>query len=183
MTEAELYRLIPAEFVAARDAWARALAAGGERAEAARVRKLRRPSAALWATNQLAHADRPVLLAYVEAHERARDRHLRSLEDPRDPKRSRLARTATRQERLLLEDLVGRAEAHLTSSGLGARPAHLAQVKVNLRAAVIRPEVRERLLGGILPADQEEPGFSALAVPLAEQRPGWLLDPGSDPSS
>lgn len=50
----DLFGLDPNEFVAARDQLARELKAAGEKEESAAVRKLRRPTVALWALNQVA---------------------------------------------------------------------------------------------------------------------------------
>ncbi len=56
-----LYGLPPGEFVTACNRLARALSQAGERAAAARVKALRRPSLPVWAVNQLVSPTRPVL--------------------------------------------------------------------------------------------------------------------------
>jgi hypothetical protein len=48
----ELYRLVPGDFVAARNARAKEAAAAGDRALAAEIRALPKPSAAAWALNE-----------------------------------------------------------------------------------------------------------------------------------
>src|SRR5437763_4336427 len=50
----ELYGLPPDRFIAERDALVRALRSDGQREEAAAVARLRKPSVAAWAVNQLA---------------------------------------------------------------------------------------------------------------------------------
>ena len=54
---ARLYGLPLDEFTAERDAVAKRLRADGEREEAARIKKLRKPSVPAWAVNQAARAD------------------------------------------------------------------------------------------------------------------------------
>ena len=53
---ASLYSVVPAEFVTARDARVKAARAGGDTELAARVKALRRPSAAAWLVNLLAQS-------------------------------------------------------------------------------------------------------------------------------
>ena len=53
----ELYGLDPGEFVAARNALAKQIKAGGDKARGAEVAKLPRPSIVAWALNQAARRD------------------------------------------------------------------------------------------------------------------------------
>ncbi|MFL5380761.1 MAG: hypothetical protein ACJ787_22825, partial [Myxococcales bacterium] len=64
---AELFAKPPAEFTAARSALAKELRKEGDEEDAKRVLALRRPTAALWAANQLARRDEEALEALVEA--------------------------------------------------------------------------------------------------------------------
>ena len=62
----KLYAVPLAAFTRERDALAAALKKADHAAQARAVRQLRRPSAALWATNQLAHTDTERLAAFLD---------------------------------------------------------------------------------------------------------------------
>lgn len=173
MTEEELYARPPGEFVAARNAWAKALAAEGDKSEAARVKKLPRPTASVWVANRLALVQRHALLGYLQAHLRARDRQLRALASKSETDKQ-LAATAARQERMMLDALMEAAPAQVAELGQAATRTLLERVRTNLRAAVIHDAHRDALERGVLARDLEEPGFSALALPLAAAKPEWL---------
>ena len=61
------------EFVAERDALAKRLRADGDREAADRVKALRKPSAAVWAVNQLARRQQKDYRALLEAGDRLRE--------------------------------------------------------------------------------------------------------------
>lgn len=171
--ERALYALEPAAFTAARNALAKALRSEGQKDEAARVAKLARPTAAVWALNALARAERTPLAAYLEGHHRARDRQLRALSAPGSESQS-LAATAARQERRLLDTAVEAAGRQLEQSGQKATRATLERMQTTLRAVVIEPELQRRLEEGWLDRELEEPGFGALAAAISAQSPEWL---------
>ena len=77
---AKLYAVPLGAFTRERDALAAALTKDKRADEARAVRQLRRPSAPLWATNQLAHAERERLDAFLEGIVQVRKAQLR---DPR----------------------------------------------------------------------------------------------------
>jgi hypothetical protein len=68
-----LYDVEPSEFVAARNALVKALKAEGEKAEAARIAALRRPSPGAWALNTVARRDGPLVKVALEAVRSLRD--------------------------------------------------------------------------------------------------------------
>jgi len=68
----ELFDLDPNDFVAARDALARELKAAGDKDNAAELMKLRRPTVALWALNQVARRDASAVDELLERAEAAR---------------------------------------------------------------------------------------------------------------
>jgi hypothetical protein len=76
----QLYRVPPSAFTRERTAMATALRKGGQPAQGHAVSQLRRPSAPLWATNQLAHEDPKRLAGFIDSVERVRRMQLR---DPR----------------------------------------------------------------------------------------------------
>ena len=92
----DLFELDPAEFVAARDELARELKAQGQPDEAAAIRKLRRPTVAVWAVNQVARQDRTVVDALVSCAADARVAQREAIEQ-RNPERLREALAARRR--------------------------------------------------------------------------------------
>ena len=68
----ELYGLPLDEFVAGRDTLARELRREGEKQRAAEVAKLKKPSVAAWAVNQLARGNRKQLDLLLDAGHRLR---------------------------------------------------------------------------------------------------------------
>src|SRR5919206_1996535 len=107
----DLYGLDPGEFVAARNDLAKRLRKSGDKQLAAEVAKLRRPSPAAWAVNQLARRHRQELEELVRKGEElrtAQDRALAGAEagDLRQAGRARrdaVARLAELAERILVE--------------------------------------------------------------------------------
>ncbi|HLQ24168.1 MAG TPA: hypothetical protein VK132_13220, partial [Gemmatimonadales bacterium] len=82
----EVFSSRPSEFVRIRDAVAARLRKAGRRPEAAEVTRLRRPSPALWAVNQLAHEHAGELGAFLTAVDQLRIAQLGPRrQDERDP--------------------------------------------------------------------------------------------------
>ena len=69
----DLFVVPPEEFVAARNALAKQLRAGGERERAAEVAALRRPSVPDWALNVVAHGQAGELEPFFEAAQESRE--------------------------------------------------------------------------------------------------------------
>ncbi|MBX2811737.1 MAG: hypothetical protein KTR25_08000 [Myxococcales bacterium] len=172
--ERSLYRLLPSSFVAGRNTLAKALKKAGHKAEGARIAKLPKPSSALWAVNQLSKEAPDELQAYITAHHRARTRQLRALESTENPEASRLAATAIRQERNLLENLLRKVHTLLVHANFNPTKTVIEQARSNLRAAVASAPQQLRLIEGWLDHDLSEPGFDQLTVELCEARPVWL---------
>jgi hypothetical protein len=149
----ELYALPPQEFTRARDTRAAALKAAGRAGEAQAVRRLRRPSAVLWATNQLAHAEPEQLETFVHTVGELRRRQL---QDPR------AAGEALRRQRSELEALVRRAGQLLAQHGQRATPAIERRVSDTLLGAAVDAQLAEDLRHGRLLAEQRAPGFEVL---------------------
>src|SRR6266850_5044401 len=76
----ELYAVPPKDFTRARNSKAAELTAAGHTDDAKAVRKLGKPSASLWATNQLARLDPERVARFVDLVQEARRTQLR---DPR----------------------------------------------------------------------------------------------------
>jgi hypothetical protein len=152
---AELFAKPPAEFTAARNALAKDLRKEGDEEEAKRVLALRRPTAALWAANQLATRDEEDLEALVEATDRMRKMQGRGTGDE--------LRAAMGEQRSALARLESAAEAALREAGLSASQAVLRTVQRTLQAAAAGDgDLRGALRKGQLESEQEPSGFEAL---------------------
>lgn len=163
----ELYGLDPGEFVAARNALARKLRGAGEREAAEGVARLRRPSPAAWAVNQLVRRHRGEVEELVRLGEALRDAQDRALagEEPGD------LRAAARARRDALARLAGQAERILAERGASPGP-HAAEVGATLEAASLDPGAASAVLGGRLAAELQPPsGFGGAEGVAAEPRP------------
>jgi len=157
----ELSAVPPKDFTRARNARAAALKAAGHPGEAAAVRRLTRPTATLWATNQLARVDPTRLARFVDVVQQLRRTQLR---DPR------ATAEALRAQRTELEALVHRAKEIMARAGYRASPAHLRRIEDTLRGAAVDGRLAEDLTRGGLAAELAAPGFEILAG-VAPARP------------
>jgi hypothetical protein len=139
-----LYDVLPAEFVEARNALAKSLKAQGHRAEADRVSGMVRPTASVWASNQVARRAGDLIgrLADVTGRlqggiQRDRDRYAAAINEHRE----------------LLNQVRDRAEAALADGGLRVTPAVVAAAVQNFRAGLIDEAVRPLLEAGRLEHD------------------------------
>jgi hypothetical protein len=152
----QLFATPPAEFVAARDALVKALRSEKREAEAKQVAGLRRPSATVWAVNQLSRRSPRELEAYLSASEKVRQAQVRS--EPAESFREALA-----AQRVALGKLEEAAEACLRGAGIGTGAGVVRAVQATLQAAAAGDEeTRERLRGGAMLEELEAPGFDAL---------------------
>ncbi len=161
--DAALYAVVPDQFVAARDALVRRLRAGGDKAEAARVAKLRRPPPTTWALNQVArHAPALIddLLGAGAVLRSAMERALRG-----DASELRQARA---EERSAVDAIVDDARRRLEDAGHAPTDAMNQRMAATLRAAIVDDSVADLLQRGMLDRDQDAPGFGmdSLAAPL-----------------
>ena len=159
----ELYGLDPGDFVAGRNELVRRLRKAGDRELAAEVAKLRRPSPAAWAVNQLARrhrADLEELVRLGEALRSAQDRAL-SGEESAD------LRQAGRARRDAVARLAEQAERILVERG-GAPGAHAGEVVATLEAASLDADAAATVLEGRLAAELQPPsGFGVFDSPVA----------------
>src|SRR5215510_10202149 len=148
-----LYAVTPKEFTRARNSLAAELRKSHD-ADAARVvASLRRPSAPLWAVNQLARHARAPLERFLEAVDRLRRTQL---SDPRG------AMAAMRAERAQLEALVARAEQALTAAGYAASADARRRIGDTLLGAAADRQHADALAHGRLTEELHAPGFDAL---------------------
>ena len=161
-----LYGADPDGFVAARQALAKRLKAEGDKAGAAEVAALRRPTAAAWAVNQLARRHGDEVAGLVARGDDLRRAHERLLTGGRDDDTV----AAGRRRREAIADLVDRAAAILTESGRAA-DAHRDAISATLDAASLDPAAGAEVVAGRLSKELEPPsGFGELDWSAAPAR-------------
>jgi hypothetical protein len=144
----DLYRQPLAEFIGARNALAKTLAGD----EAARVRKLAKPTVVPWAVNQVYWQSRPVYDRLLKAGERLRKVQIAALEG-----RSADVRAASDAHRHAIADAVREAERLAAAAGQQPSADALARTFETLSLAAEPPETPGRLTQPLQPA-----GFEAL---------------------
>lgn len=148
-----LYGLPLAEFTAARNALAKDLSKGGEKASAQEVKTLPKPTKTAWALNQLARHDPDAITALLDAGDRLRDAQQRALEgDASD------LRAASRAEQEVVERAI--EAARRVTPELDEERA-----RRSLRAAAADPATGDLLSSGRLFSDVEAAGFGLEGIP------------------
>src|SRR2546423_8881248 len=149
-----LYAVAPRDFTRARTTRAAELREARELDAAREIARLRRPSAPLWAVNQLARHAQPALERFLDAVDRLRRTQL---SDPRG------AMEAMRTERVQLEALVQRAEQALGEVGYSPSAEARRRISDTLLGAAADRRRAEALMHGRLTEELHAPGFDALA--------------------
>ena len=159
----ELYREHPEGFVARRNELVQELRAGGDRDEAQRVTKLRRPTVTAWLINRVA-LDSPELLeefaATSRAVEGAQSQALEGNEAATDEWRA-----AALHEREAIAAVRDAAERAARDADRRASPAALEQVVETLRAAGGDPQLRDRVLRGRVERERSAATLGIGAIP------------------
>jgi hypothetical protein len=167
----ELFAAPPEEFVRVRDALVKELRAGGHDAEAKEVAALRRPTAAVWAVNQLSRKHRTELDDFIEASDRVRHAQTRGAA----AEELRAAMAAQRSTLARLEEAAGDI---LREAGTQASPAALRTVQSTLQAAASGPgDARDQLREGTVREALEPAGFEALLGAKPAPRPARHSEP------
>lgn len=148
----DLYRARPSDFVDRRDQHVKRLR-DGDRALAEEVSRLRKPTLAAWAVDQVSLRDPDLVGELVTAGDRARSAHADADID---------ARTAIEALYDLVERAVGRAAEHLGELGVDGG-GHLDDIRRSLTAAAVDPDVRDAVVQGRLVRPLDAPGFDALS--------------------
>ena len=176
----ELYGLDPNDFVAARNDLVKRLKKAGDKPLAAEVAKLKRPTPAAWAVNQLARRHRDEVEDLVRLGEALRDAQDRALagDDPGD------MRQAGRARRDAVARLAERADRLLVERG-GAAGAHAGDVTATLEAASLDAEAGAAVLAGRLATELEPPsGFGLFDLTVAPApRPKPEPAPAHEPAT
>ena len=177
----ELYGLDPNDFVPARNDLVKRLKKAGDKVLAAEVAKLKRPTPAAWAVNQLARRHRHELEELVQLGAALRDAQDRALagDDPGD------MRQAGRARRDAVAGMAERADRLLVERG-GAAGAHAGEVTSTLEAASLDEEAGAAVLAGRLSTELEPPsGFglfdvTAAPAPRPKPKPAPAEEPEAD---
>lgn len=173
----ELYGVAPDEFVKRRDELARTLREEGDAESAAVVAKLRKPTVAAWAVNQLARRRPDDLAALFEIADRVEKAQRRAVSGRKAP-----LRETVRELRSAVNDLAASAASYLED--VGSQPAtHRDGIAATIQAATVDEEVREAVRDGRLERTAEAPGFGTLAglgVPAEAANEGEPQDEGPE---
>lgn len=154
----DLYGLPLERFTPERDALAKELAAGGDRAGAARVKALRKPVVAAWAVNALAREDPEGVHALIELGDSLRSAHRRAVSGGDvEP-----FRAATEERRRLVGELTRTSTALLERTG-GAATATTDAIAGTLEAATVDEETGELVRAGRLTKPVKPPATFAVA--------------------
>jgi hypothetical protein len=149
-----LFSVRPQEFVRERTAVSARLREAGRTAEAAEVKRLRKPTPATWAINQVARQDPEGIRRFIEAVDRLRRAHVRGgTETPE----------AVEEQRSSLHRLVTRANSVITTGGLRWSAELARRISMTLVGAAADRQARENLRGGRIVSEHSAPGFEALA--------------------
>ena len=143
------------EFVAERDALAKQLRSDGDREAADRVKALRKPSAAVWAVNQLARRQQKDYRALLKSGDKLRATQEKVL-GGESPEKLQEAAAA---ERELVDRLTEKGRAVLEVAGHSPTEAMIRRVSGTLHAAATRPDLREAAENGRLEHEEETAGF------------------------
>jgi hypothetical protein len=169
-----LFELPLEEFTAARNELAKRLAKDGENERADEVRALSKPTAPVWAINQLARREKQLVRSLLDAGAKLRRAQERALRGGGPD----ALRTAQRAEREAVRELTQRAGEILSEAGKPATRPTLERITATLGAAAVNDEARDALKAGRMTEELKMSGFESLAgfVPapprdeLAERR-------------
>jgi len=151
----DLYGASPDQFVARRDAAAKAARADGDRDLAQQIAALRKPTVAAWLVNALLR-DVPDLGEQLVALGDSLREAERSLDGAG-------LRDLSRQRRALVTSLVGRAKVLGRQAGHKVGEPVAQEVDATLTAALADPEIAREVTSGRLTAGREFAGFGSFA--------------------
>lgn len=161
-----LYELPLDEFTAARDELAARLRRADEGDAAAEVKRLRKPSVAAWALNQVRRSDPDKVDKLIEAGRRLREAQESVLAGAG---RETLDRASV-EERELVTDLARHAERELVAAGRKVSAAVQERLRETLDAAATDDEARDGLVSGRLLRDHAPSGVWPLAGAVTPRR-------------
>jgi hypothetical protein len=156
----DLYGAPLEQFIAKRGQLTRGLREQGEREQAATVAKLRKPSVAAWAVNQLVRTQPQSVAELFDAGDALREAHRTATAGRGD---GSALRTAAQSERTAVDVLVKAARGLLTSEGHELTPAIIDRVADTLRAAALDTDSRELVRDGRLERELRHVGLGVAA--------------------
>jgi hypothetical protein len=156
-----LYGLPLEEFTPARNELAKDLRAGGDRETADRVKRLKKPSAAAWAVNQVARSLPRETKALLSAGKRLRDVHERLAAGGAGADE---LRDAAEGERQAVSSLMDAARGLLGGRGEFLSQPVLDRVEQTFQAAAVDDEAREALETGRLTRERQAIGLGTFGV-------------------
>ena len=154
----QLYGLPLEQFTEQRNALARQLRETGQRDDAAEVSKLRKPTVAAWAVNQLVRTQRRDVAALFKAGDALQEAQADLLAKRGDPGALRNAADA---EREALDRLAAAARGLLSGDGHELTAARLEQVSETLHAAALDADARSQVEDGCLVRELRHAGLGA----------------------
>jgi hypothetical protein len=164
----ELYREPPDRFVGARDGLAKELRAAGEAGEAARVKKLRRPTVAAWMINRAALEAPKQIEEFAAASGALEEAQARAVEGGDEG--ASAWREAAARERDAIAAVVDAAERLARDAGHAPSARAMELVDQTLRAASGDPELREGVVAGRLEREQAAATLGGLAAGAPPKR-------------
>jgi hypothetical protein len=164
----ELYGVPLEEFIAERTALVKAVRASGDRDEAARIKKLPKPSVAAWTVNQLVRTQRRAIDSLFSAGDALGAAQSELLAGRGD---ANALRAAGRRERDARERLTRIALGLLGRDGHEPTPATLERVSETLHAAALDPDARAQLRDGCLVRELRHAGIGSQSVAPASAPP------------
>ena len=158
MEPRDLYGLPLDRFVAERGALAKSLRADGKRDEAAEVAKLRKPSVAAWAVNQLVRTQSREVKALFKAGDQLQRAQADLLAGKGDAGK---LRAAAEREREAVDELTEAARGLLSSEGHELAQATLDRVSDTLHAAALDEDARGAVQDGCVVRELRHVGLGA----------------------
>jgi hypothetical protein len=158
----DLYGLPLEGFIAERAALVKELRAEGQRERAAEVAKLRKPSVAAWAVNQLVRTQRREIAELFDAGDQLQRAQSELLAGRAG---GHALRAAAERERTAVERLSATARGLLTSQGHELSATMLDRVGETLHAAALDRDARTQVAGGCLERELRHVGIGGLAMP------------------
>ncbi len=160
-TGQDLYGLPLERFIEERNALSKALRREGSRDEAGEVAKLRKPSVAAWAVNQLMRTHRRAVSALFDAGDSLQKIQSDLIVGRGD---GDALRRAVDAERSAVVELTEKARGLLSSDGHELSPTTLERVSETLHAAALDQEARAKVRAGRLERELRHIGLGAFGA-------------------
>jgi hypothetical protein len=172
----DLYGLALDEFIPARAALAKSLRSDGQRDEADRVSKLRKPSVAAWAVNQLVRTQPRDIASLFEAGDELQAAQAELLGKRGDAKS---LQAAVARERDAVSRLVERAHGLLESDGQPPSQTILDRISQTLEAAALDEDARGVVEAGCLGRELQHIGLGSGSLAAQPAGPAQPAQPRS----